>query len=96
MNISSGISEINLTRSGSSSPVSGKNYIWPNYHDGKVDKIAPAVHHENEPVYFKPTLAEKEKLLQMMYNSDNEYNSHGKTGSRKPPIKPGSFFDALA
>ncbi len=96
MNISSGISEINLSRTGANSPVSGKNYIWPNYHEGKVQKVKNTGPHDGEPVYYKPTMAEKEKLIGMMFNSEKEYDSYGKTDDRKSFIKPGSFFDALA
>jgi hypothetical protein len=96
MNISTGISAINLNRAGESSSVSSKSYIWPKYHDGKVDKITYPGPRDGEPVYSKPTLAEKEKLIGMMYRSENEYDSYGRTDSRKPFIKPGSFFDALA
>jgi len=96
MNISTGISEINLSRAGENSPVSTKNYIWPKYHEGKVEKISNPGPQDGQPVYSKPSLAEKEKLLGMMFRSENEYDSYGKTDSRKPFIKPGSFFDALA
>jgi len=96
MNISTGMAEINLSRTGQNSPVSGKNYIWPKYHEGKVEKIKNPEPQDREPVFFKPTLAEREKLLGMMFKAENEYNSYGRTDSRKPFIKPGSFFDALA
>lgn len=96
MNISTGISEINLNRAGGNSPVSGKNYIWPKYHDGKVEKIKSQGPRDGEPIYTKPNLPEKEKLISMMFKTENEYDSYGKTDSRRPFIKPGSFFDALA
>jgi len=96
MNISTGISEINLSRAGENSPVSGKNYIWPKYHDGKVEKIKSQIPQEREPIYSKPSLAEREKLVAQMFNTEKEYDSYGKTDTRKTFIKPGSFFDALA
>jgi len=96
MNISTGMSEINLSRSGQNSPVSGKNYIWPKYHDGKVDKIKSQEPHSREPIYSKPDLVEREKLVSKMFQSENQYDSYGKADSRKPLIAPGSFFDALA
>lgn len=96
MNISTGMSEINLSRAGANSPVSGKNYIWPKYHDGKVGKIKNQLPQNREPIYLKPSLVEREKLVGMMFKSEEEYNSYGKTDNRKSPITPGSFFDALA
>ena len=96
MNISTGISQINLSRAGENSPVSGKNYIWPKYHDGKVEKIKNSAPQDEEPVYSKPSRAEKERLMGMISKFENEYDSYGKADSRKSVIKPGSFFDALA
>jgi len=96
MNISTGIAEINLRRTGENSPVSGKNYIWPRYHDGKIEKINASGPQNQEPAYFKPSIVEREKLLSAMSTAENEYNSYGRTDSRKTFIQPGSFFDALA
>ena len=96
MNISTGMSEINLSRAGANSPVSGKSYIWPKYIDAKVEKIKNPGPEERQPIYSKPDLAEREKLVSKMLQSENEYDSYGKADSRKPFIKPGSFFDALA
>lgn len=96
MNISTGISAININRPGENSPVSGKSYIWPKYHEGKVEKVTNPGPQDGQPVYSKPSLAEREKLLGIMYRAENEYDSYGKTDSRRPFIKPGSFFDALA
>lgn len=96
MNISTGISEINLRRAGENSQVSGKSFVWPKYHEGRVDKINSPSPWEREPVYYKPSLADREKLIKSMLATANEYNSYGKTDSRKPFIQPGSFFNALA
>lgn len=96
MNISTGISEINLSRAADNSPVSGKSYIWPKYHEGKVEKVKSPGPQDGQPVYSKPTLTEKENLLGIMSRAENEYNASGRTDSRKAFMKPGSFFDALA
>lgn len=96
MNISTGISEINLSRTGTNNPVSGKSYIWPKYHEGRVEKITNPGPQHDQPVYSKPSLQEREKLIGMMYRSENGYDSYGKAENRRPFIKPGSFFDALA
>jgi len=96
MNISTGISEINLSRSGANSPVSGKNYIWPKYHEGKVEKVKSPGPQDGQPVYSKPSLVEKEKLMGLISKTENQYDSYGRADSRRPLIKPGSFFDALA
>ena len=96
MNISTGISEINLSRSGSNSPLSGKNYIWPKYHEGKVQKVGDALSREKEPVYYKPGLIEREQIIGMMFKTEAEYNSTGKIENSRPFIKPGSLFTAIA
>ncbi|PKL17652.1 MAG: hypothetical protein CVV49_09930 [Spirochaetae bacterium HGW-Spirochaetae-5] len=96
MNISTGMSEINLSRAGANSPVSGKSYIWPKYIDAKVEKIKSPGPEERQPIYSKPDLAEREKLVSKMFQSEDQYDSYGRSDSRKPLITPGSFFDALA
>ncbi|MCL2154447.1 MAG: hypothetical protein FWH53_02150 [Leptospirales bacterium] len=96
MNISSGISEINLRRTDSTSPVYDKSYIWPKYHEGKIERVNGFNPQEQEPIYYKPNLVEREKLLSLMFNPEQEYNSSGKSVSRNHSIQPGSFFEALA
>ena len=96
MNISSGISEINLRRTDSTSPVYDKSYIWPKYHEGKIERVNGFDAQEQEPIYYKPNLVEREKLLSLMFNPEQEYNSSGKSVSRNHSIQPGSFFEALA
>jgi len=96
MNISTGISLIDLRGAGNTPQVSGKNYIWPKYHEGRVEKVNILKPREEEPAYFKPVPAEKEKLQSLMSKIEIEYNSYGKTDIRKSFMQPGSFFDALA
>ena len=96
MNISTGISEINLSRAGNNSPVSGKNYIWPKYHEGKVQKVGDVFSREKEPVYYKPGPAEKEQITGMMFKTESGYDSTGKIQNSRPFIKPGSLFTAFA
>ncbi len=96
MNISTGISEINLSRAGANSPAESKSYIWPKYHEGKVQKVQNNVQPERELIYFKPTRSELEKLTTQMQARETNYNSNGSINNIAPFIKPGSFFDALA
>lgn len=96
MNISTGISEVNLSRTAGNSPVSGKNYIWPKYHEGKVQKITDSLNGNGEPVYYKPNIAEREKIIGMMFQMESGYDSSGKIENSRPFIKPGSLFTALA
>ena len=96
MNISAGISEINLRRTDSASPVYDTSYIWPKYHEGKIERVNDINPQNRELIYYKPTSAEREKLLGLMSNSENEYNSSGKSITTNHQITPGSFFEALA
>ena len=96
MNISTGISEINFRRTDSTSPVYEKSYIWPKYHEGKIERVNNSISQDNGPVYYKPSLVEREKLLSLMFNREQEYSSAGKSISLNSQIKPGSFFEALA
>lgn len=96
MNISTGISEINLGRLAGNSPVSGKNYIWPKYHEGRVQKVTDSLSKGNEPVYYKPNPAEKEQIIGMMFKTETGYDSTGKIENNRPFVKPGSLFTAFA
>jgi hypothetical protein len=97
MNISTGISEINLRRTDSNSPVYDTSYIWPKYHEGKIERVKNDINpQDRELIYYKPTPADREKLLSLMSNSENEYNSSGKVITANHQIKSGSFFEALA
>jgi len=96
MNISAGISEINFRRTDSITPVYDKSYVWPRYHEDKIEKISNLTSQESGHIYYKPTLAEREKLLSLMANPEHRYNSTGKTISLNTQIQPGSFFEALA
>ena len=95
MNISTGISEINFRRTDAASPVYDKSYIWPKYHEGKIEKVNDINPQNREPIYFKPTPAERERLLGLMSNLETEYNSSGKSITTHYQITPGSFFEAL-
>lgn len=96
MNISMGISEINLGRIGRNSPFSGKNYIWPKYHEGRIYKVGDVFSREREPVYYKPGLSEREQIIGMMFKTEAEYNATGKIENSRPYVKPGSLFTAIA
>ena len=96
MNISTGISEINFRRTDSTSPVYEKSYIWPKYHEGKIERVNDFFSQDNGHVYYKPSVAEREKLLNLMFQPEQEYSSTGKSVSINNQIKPGSFFEALA
>jgi len=96
MNISTGISEINFRRTDSTTPVYDKSYIWPKYQEGRIERVNNLISQDSEPIYYKPSLAERERLLSLMVNSEQGYNSSGKTISLNTQIQPGSFFEALA
>jgi hypothetical protein len=96
MNISTGISEINFRRADAASPVYDTSYIWPKYHEGKIERVNNSISQDNGPVYYKPSLVEREKLLSLMFNREQEYSSTGKSISLNNQIQPGSFFEALA
>ena len=96
MNISNGLSEISFRRSGETSAVSNKAYIWPGYNAGKVQKITKAPEFRGEPVYFKPTEEKKNEIMNLISNQEPAYNSNGRVQNARPYIEPGSLFTALA
>jgi hypothetical protein len=96
MNISTGISEINTVRFSGAMPVKQKTFIWPAYTDGKVEKIRPAGPGSAEPVYYKPSPDDRNKILDLMKSEHGEYNSSGRISRSATPLQPGSLFNALA
>lgn len=96
MNISNGLSEISFRRSGETSSVSNKSYIWPGYNAGKVQKITKAPEFRGEPVYFKPTEDKKNEIMNLISSQEPAYNSNGRMQNSRPYIEPGSLFTALA
>lgn len=96
MNISNGLSEISFRRSGETSTVSNKAYLWPGYNAGKVQKITKAPEFRGEPVYFKPTEDKKNEIMNLISNQEPGYNSSGRVQNTRPYIEPGSLFTALA
>lgn len=96
MNISTGISEINTVRFSGAAPVKQKTFIWPVYTDGKVERISAAGPRSSEPVYYKPSPGDRDKILDLMKSAHGEYNSSGRISRSAPPLQPGSLFNALA
>lgn len=96
MNISTGISEIRTTSFSGASPVKNKTFIWPAYTDGKVEKIQGAGPRSSEPIYYKSTPEQQNKIFDLVKNSQSEYNASGRTTGSNTRIQPGSLFNAIA
>jgi len=96
MNISNGLSEISFRRSAETPSASNKAYIWPGYNAGKVQKITKSPEFHGEPVYFKPTEAKKNEIMNLISNQEPAYNANGRVQNSHPYIEPGSLFTAFA
>jgi hypothetical protein len=98
MRISAGIAEIGLNSLRGNSIISEKAYIWPVYHEGKVDSISGVSKRTASAAYIKPNPEDRAKLLDISRNTpDAEYNSSGKISMRNGlSSQRGSFFDAIA
>jgi hypothetical protein len=96
MNISTGISEIRNSSLSGSQQVKNRTFIWPAYTNGKVEKIKNVQARSPEPIYYKSSPAEHNKILESMQKSRNEYNASGKISRAAAHIRPGSLFNAIA
>ena len=96
MKISTGVAEIFLGRNPRTGAVREKTYIWPDYRQNAVEKIRGRDSEQNDYIFRKPGLREREELLGAMHRVEQSYDSSGRSGYQKSAIAPGSFFDALA
>ncbi len=95
MNISSGISTINIPSLNGNDRVAGKTYIWPSYHQGSVERIKALGRRPQEPIYFKPSPEKRDEILSSMKHEE-AYSTQGIVSQMSPEIAPGSLFNALA
>lgn len=96
MNISSGISEINMASMNRANSIPKKTYVWPVYQESRVEKVKSAKEQFGEPVFVKPSESVKHELLKKVASSENSYTSRGSIATSAPIIERGSFFSALA
>lgn len=95
MMISSGMAEIQFNRT-SSAEGPAKIYLWPNYNNGRVEKIDRLDRYDRDIVYFKPNKEEKENLLNAFrQNREPLYTKSGMLGSNTNFLAPGSLFTAI-
>lgn len=95
MNISGGMSEINLAGQ-SSNPK--KIWTWPAYNQGKINKISKVpARNEHRIIYSNSSSNEKERLLDSsIKNSHVLYNPDGGASIKFGMVPPGSLFNAKA
>lgn len=96
MKISTGVAEIFLGRNPRTGAVRERTYIWPDYRQNAVEKIRGRDSEQNDYIFRKPGLREREELLGAMHRVEQSYDSSGRAGYQKSAVAPGSFFDALA
>jgi len=96
MNISTGISEIRSASLTGTSRVNNKTFIWPAYVNGKVEKIKNVHPRSSEPIYYKSSPSEQNKILENMQKNQGEYNASGKISRAAGSIEPGLLFNAIA
>ncbi len=92
MNISNGISSIQLNSSSNTQKI----YTWPKYDQGPIKKINKINKRPNpESLFTKPSSTEQKQILQ----NKNQYmqTEYTKTGlNNTSTLQPGTLFNALA
>ncbi len=96
MNISTGISEIRNASLSGTQQIKNKTFIWPAYTNGKVEKIKNVQPRSSEPIYYKSSPAEQDRIFEKMQKNQSEYNASGKISRAAADIRPGSLFNAIA
>ncbi len=72
-------------------------YIWPQYGEGKVQKIRGVIRKtDSNGIYSKPVQEDREKVLSRYNSYQREYNSRGNILKKHVNSQPGMLFDALA
>lgn len=95
MNISTGISEINLHAGSSASQKTGKIYIWPVYNSGAIAGIQRVVRETGSGAgYIKPYSMDLNAAPQNA--RDEEYSPDGRIQSRSASYYPGQYLNILA
>ncbi len=73
-----------------------KIYIWPQYGEGKVQKIRGVIRKTgSNAIYSKPVDEDRDKVLRQYGSFQREYNSSGTILKRHVNPQPGMLFDAL-
>ncbi|HOW83928.1 MAG TPA: hypothetical protein PK573_15310 [Spirochaetota bacterium] len=95
MNISSGLSVINMPQSSSISR-GDRIYLWPSYAQGQVDKT-PRITRDDTPQYIYKNTSREERENILAYareNRETQYTQKGYITSKNYLMQPGSLFDA--
>jgi hypothetical protein len=96
MKISSAISEISIPRAQNNRIQTDKVYIWPQYGEGKVQKIRGIIRRtDSNAIYSKPLNEDRDKVLNQYNSFQKEYNSSGNILKKHNNSQPGMLFDAL-
>ena len=98
MKISNAISEITVNKFSNNKIETEKNYIWPQYGAGKVNKIRGVVRKTGtNAIYSKPIQNDKDKIIKQLNEKNNSlYSAKGNIDHKKIVIQPGLLFDAIA
>jgi hypothetical protein len=97
MNISGGLSEISFGNAQSGAVQRSKVYLWPTYHEGRVDPVKNVLHRTEGNVYYTKASDEERETIINQYKNNQQlaYKPDGKFTASDFYTKPGTLFDAL-
>jgi hypothetical protein len=98
MKISTGMAEFGIRSAEAKRPAEGgKVYLWPTYHEGRVDRVDKITREPSPITYFKKTTEEERRdiISDFQRNSHTDYYGGGIAGARSRAIQPGMLFDVL-
>jgi hypothetical protein len=97
MQISTGLSEINIPKLNNNRVQNEKIYLWPLYDPGKIQNIREVHRHPDlDILYSKPSGEERDSMIRhYLKKPDHEYTASGSITQKYPHLPPGSLFNAL-
>ena len=94
MNISTGISEINLAARANSAGKTQKAYVWPAYNNGIINRINRISDRIASNIYTAKPLTKEDIPGNIM--KEAAYNSWGEVKNTPSSYYPGQYLDILA
>lgn len=95
MNISGGLSVINIPATSGASQAS-KVYLWPDYDRGSIEKIQPVTKETPDRIFYtRATDEDTQRIISAVREQkENSYSPTGSYSDKNSLVRPGMLFDA--